>query len=1825
MGAGGWDPPRQTELVHESERTRVSRLRYARGTVIRKEPLGPDAERRLAHETAMLGRLRGVAGLAQLADAPRQPGAVMLADAGRANLAALATPLAADDLTVLALRLARTVADMHRREVIHRDITPANIVLAADGTPCLVDFALATSFAEIRIEFTHHSEIAGTMAYLAPEQTGRTGRPVDHRADLYALGATLYELGTGEPPFGTGPASRLLHDHLARVPAAPAAVVPSVPGPLSAVIMHLLEKEPDNRYQSADGLAYDLERLRDSRADPAAAARPAGEHDVPVRLLPPSRLVGRDAEVAELHGAFSQALAGRCAGVLISGAPGVGKTALAGELRAAVTGSDGWFVTGKFDQYRRDLEFDATHQAFRALGRLLLAEPEDELARVQARILAAVGPNAGLLAAVIPEFATLLAVPPEPGDPLTAQARAQLASARALRAVASRERPVVVFVDDLQWAGSVPVGLVDLILSEEPLEGLLLVGAYRDSDVAAAHPLAAPLARWRDQATVLHLHLAGLDHASLVTMIGEMLHASQAGAEDLADAIEPRTQGNPYETVELLNGLRRQGVLTLTPAGWQWRAEAVRARLDQSEDAGLQEARVGAMPEQTRTVVQAMASLGGRAGLSLLQIATGTTADEMRNALEPAVGDGLLVLEPGASEAVRFRHDRLREAVFGSIEPERRRALQLTLARRLAARPELFAVAAEQYLPVADAVRDVAERRGAARLLTHAAGQAAMTGDDRLVETLLTGALALTDPGETATVLDLRTRRHAALFSLGRLEEADQDYAVIDALTGSVLDRPGATPLQIYSLVYRGRFPEATDLGIKSLSECGITVPAADQLPAEVGRQLDYMYWWLDHTESADDQARPELADPRLITAGLLLSALLPVAFFVDDRATYRWVGLRALRIWAEHGANVTLAGAAANGAFHAIEQRGDYAAAYRAARRILALSEARAYQPLVSHARLIVALLQPWFEPVELSIQTSREAREELRAHGEVAAAIYTYHQSMAGLLDCGPTIEACLTQVNVALNFVRRTGGEEPNRWLHSYRWLADVLRRDSAVAGEAAPADAYDSNPASLMHIYLTRAIAAAVFGDQAGLARYSAMALRLLPVAVGFGSSAMAHPLRGLSLAWEARAADGAERAALLAELDEVTRWLAARAADAPGNFLHLLRLVEAERAWTDGDFRAAALAFDAARREVAARQRPWHRALITERAARFHLAYGLEQAGYELLAQAREAYLSWGATAKARQLDWAYPALRPPADAEGRHPADAPQDRGPSTAGAVDLLGILSASQALSSETSLERLHTRVTEVLAAMTGATGVRLVLWDEERQDWLPVPGTGGDDSDSADGDGDRERTIPLSVLRYVRRTREPLIVSDAVTDDRFARDPYFDGVGCCSLLAAPILGHGALQAALLLENRLIRGAFTVARLDAVELIAGQLAVSLRNARLYAEYRRIADEQAALRRVATLLARGAQPQEVFIAVAKETGLLLDADYSVLVRYDEPSGTLEIAGPWLRSGAAPPTPIGGRLPLGGYNVTTLIYETGRPGRIDYEHDSVSGTTGYVAASVWGFRSSVGVPVIIKGRPWGSLVVATGRHEVLPADAEVRLSAFNELVGTAIANAEASAEVAASRARVVAAADQARRRIERDLHDGAQQRLVSLALQLRQAQVSVPPGLAELSAQLDRAVTAANSALDEVGEIARGIHPAILTSGGLRPAIRALAHRSAIPVRIDGCPQQRLPEPVEVTAYYVIAEAITNATKHAHASAVNIRVEVSGDMLVATVHDDGVGGASLTRGTGLVGLKDRVEALGGRMFIESPRGTGTVLRAELPLIFSDGAVSQQPP
>jgi signal transduction histidine kinase len=827
--------------------------------------------------------------------------------------------------------------------------------------------------------------------------------------------------------------------------------------------------------------------------------------------------------------------------------------------------------------------------------------------------------------------------------------------------------------------------------------------------------------------------------------------------------------------------------------------------------------------------------------------------------------------------------------------------------------------------------------------------------------------------------------------------------------------------------------------------------------------------------------------------------------------------------------------------------------------------------------------------------------------------------------LLESAP-LDRYRTEAEAAVAFACRTGNEYLEQVLDSYRWLADVLLGEStAAADEAVPGDKYAGNPMAHFFAHLSRAHAAAIFGDPAGLERHTAAVMPLVPVLPGLYPTAVARLLRGLALAGQARDADADadadKRAGLLAELDELTGWLAARAADAPDNFLHLVRLVEAERAWAAGDFRAAALAFDAARREAAQRQRPWHRALIAERAARFCLARGLEQAGHDLLAGARSEYLAWGATAKVSQLDWAYPALRPApdaiaADAPGR-PADLPGQRSMVTAGTIDLLGIVSASQALSSETSIERLHARVAEVLSAMTGATVVRLLLWSEDRHGWL-LPATHGDGGTVPVSGTGHERAVPLSVLRYAQRTREPLIVADAARDDRFARDPYFAGVDSCSLLAVPVLSRGGLRAVLLLENRLLAGAFTARRLDAVKLIAGQLAVSLDNAQLYAAFGQIADEQAALRRVAVLVARATPPEGVFTAVAAEAGRLLGVDFAALMRYD-PRDAITVAGMWAGEDVMASSVVGTQLPLGGQNVSTLVFQTGQAARVDYA--DVSGAIGDVTSRKWGWRAAVGVPIRVEGWLWGVMIVALTRDGPLPLDTEARLAGFTDLAATAIANAEAQAALASSRARVVAAADQARRRIERDLHDGAQQRLVSLALQLRALQTAPPAEPSALAAELERSVAEVSGALDDLRETAQGIHPAVLAEGGLRPALGALARRCLIPVELRVHVNERLPEPVEVSAYYVIAEALTNAVKHARGSSVSVQLDVVRDVLLLTVRDDGAGGADFTRGTGLAGLKDRVEALGGQIFLNSPPGAGTNLRVELPLTASNGDVT----
>ncbi|MFJ8229706.1 GAF domain-containing protein [Streptomyces sp. NPDC094448] len=385
--------------------------------------------------------------------------------------------------------------------------------------------------------------------------------------------------------------------------------------------------------------------------------------------------------------------------------------------------------------------------------------------------------------------------------------------------------------------------------------------------------------------------------------------------------------------------------------------------------------------------------------------------------------------------------------------------------------------------------------------------------------------------------------------------------------------------------------------------------------------------------------------------------------------------------------------------------------------------------------------------------------------------------------------------------------------------------------------------------------------------------------------------------------------------------------------------------------------------------------------------------------------------------------------------------------------------------------------------------------------------------------------------------------------------------------------------------------------------------LANAIANTQARTELRAFADEQAALRRVATLVARAARPDEVFAAVAAEAGQLLGADFTVLGRY-EPAGAATYVAAWTRTGRA--FPVGIRVEAGGTNIHTLVFESGSPTRIDDYTKVASGAAARVGRD-WGFRAAVGMPISVEGHLWGCVSVASMAENPLPPDTEGRLAGFTELVATAIAQAEAQATLTASRARIVTAADGARRRIERDLHDGTQQRLVSLALQLRTAQLAVPAGADDLSQQLDEVADGLVEAVDELREIARGIHPAVLAEGGLYAALKALARRSAVPVRLSIATRDRYPEPIETAAYYAVSEALTNTAKHAGATLVDVRVDVRDGRLHIVIGDDGEGGADPRPGGGLIGLTDRIEALGGKLGLHSPHGSGTTLRLSLPV------------
>ncbi|MDQ1289215.1 MAG: hypothetical protein QG622_2781 [Actinomycetota bacterium] len=1472
------------ELLHESARTRIVRVVDPAGHrgVICKEFLGSEAQRRLRHERTILERLSGVDGVVPPVGDRSSSSTLTLEDTHTDVLgAALADgPLPSADLFTIAIGLAEVVAAVHGRGVTHRDINPSNILWSASPPHLyLIDFDLATTSAQELPGFVHEREITGALAYLAPEQTGRTGRPVDQRADLYGIGATLYELATGKPPFGFTDPLQLVHDHLTEIPVPPSERNPAVPSLLSDIILRLLEKEPDRRYQSAEGLAHDLRAARTIVEEGSSRRLVLGERDFPVRLSAPSRLVGRDAEIDALRDALQGARAGTGRSLLASGVPGVGKSALLDQLRPLVTGCGGWFVMGKFDQYRQDWEVDGVRRALRWLGRLLLAAPEEEIVDLRERLLTELGSNAELVAAMVPEFTSVLRLPSRPaeGDPTTVHTRLNQAAVDLLRVVASPSRPIVIAVDDLQWAQDTSLGFLDALLLDERLRDVLVVGAYRDNEVDAAHPLTAFLARWdRLGVAPTRLTVTNLPRPALGTMLSEMLRIAPEEAAPLAEAIGSRTDGNPFDTVELVNSLRREGALAMGPLGWSWDATTLRRHLGHDNVVGILVTRLAALPRRTQELLEIMACLGGEVDTDLLGDASALPTETVEERLLPALEDGLLVYDHGDASA-RFRHDRVQQATLTYLGTADRAELQLVLARRLAPLPGRELIAAEQYLGIAWAVDDPKEQRRLVEVFRTATAGAIAMADYGRAERYVSAAMALIPPSgpvavDAATAAEMAVELHTVLYSLGRLDELDDAFGKVTESTDDVLVRADAAQLQVVSLTNQNRMAEALDLGFGLLRELGAGIPDdPDELAREIDRSLATMDRWVAGGDEVEHLLTPRCTDPRILATARFLDRFIPTAFFSNHPA-WPLLGLTAARLWAGHGAAAELAGPVCYSSFATITRRDDYRTGNAAVRQALVVSETQGWEPVTSHIRAAYALsCAPWSEPLEDVLRQARQAHESLVRNGELQHACHTYYSTLPALFDSAATLEEVMAEVDAAMAFTARTGNDHAGGAYLIYRQFAGTLRGGTddscGVVDGAVDDDEYlprlAANPTAAAYFHAMRALSAAVLDRPDDLVRHATAVAPLMPFIGATYITTTAHLVQALALVHRLRAAPP-DRESLLAAFDTEREWLTARAVDVPATFSHLRRWMDAELIWLQGEPLLATRSFDALLADLTRRPRLWHRALIAERAALLHEENGLRHLTTMTLLEARSVYERWGATAKVADLDARHPELRKMRSriwtgSGGRYLTDS-GGSGTYSTDEIDLLGVVKTSQALSSETSTDRLLARVKAVLSSMTGATSVRMALRDDAAS-WV----TTTDDGQSLTVEAAAERgLLPLTAFRYAERVQEPVVVDDVQEDERFNRDPYFAGVRSCSLLVIPILSQGRPRAILILENRLSRAAFAADHLDGVMLITGQLSVSLDNALLYASLeRKVAERTEALgvanRRLETLSATDA------------------------------------------------------------------------------------------------------------------------------------------------------------------------------------------------------------------------------------------------------------------------------------------------------------------------------------------------------------------------------
>jgi PAS domain S-box-containing protein len=1415
---------------------------------------------RLEHEFS-LGEELALPWAAAPLELLRQDGrmALVLEDPGGLPLASLLSRrLSVPECLQLGSGLAAALSQVHAQGLIHKNIKPEHVLAdLAAGAIALTGFGLAARRSRRSPEAGPPETLAGTLAYMAPEQTGRMNRGVDARSDLYALGVVLYEALTGDLPFDAADPLELIHSHLARRPLPPSARDPTVPPLLSDLVLKLLAKIPEERYQTARGVETDLRRcLAAWNARGRLPDFPLAEHDLPERLPAPGRLYGRSEELRHLLAAWERVAAGGGPELaLVSGYPGVGKSSLVEELQQRLALSHGLFAGGKYEQYKRGIPYATLAQAFQALLRRILVLPEEEVGRWRRELGEALRPNGSVLVEIAPELGLLLgrqAKVPELA-PREARNRFRAVVVQFLGVFATKEHPLVLFLDDLQWLDPATLELIEHLLAEEALSHLLLIGAYRVNEVDVTHPLARVLGSIRKAgAAVTQVVLPPLAPPDVRSLLADLLRSPGEEVEPLARLVQEKTGGNPFFALQFLANLFQEGLLAFSPAEgrWKWDVANIAAKGYTDNVVDFMARKLTRLSVPTLEALKALAVLGVRADAELLARALGIPRRRVRASLAEAESLGLVV---PMGDGHAFVHDRIREAAYGLIPPEARRAEHLRMGRLLLAGlsaeevgEEIFEVAGH-FHEASALLRDPREREQIRRLALRAAGKSKAAIAFEAARGYLAEAVALLPDDAWRTCYAEAFSTHLELaeceYLVGSYDRSDGLFDELLRKAESPLDQAAVHRLRMQLYQVSGKYAEAVDTGLEALRLFGVRLPeqegaiqsAVEEVVASIRSQLR-------GRTLADIASAPEIADPVARTVLELLTETMPPAYNAKPQY-HLLISLMGLDHCLRHGNAEAACMAYSLYAVQLAGASGDVKSAMAFSELSVALNERygdakRKQIILFIHGGSI----SPWARPIATCQPIMDEAFAAALNVGDYVSASYTSTLAAWALVEAGLTFEQVRAGMRRFVESAARTRNEVGLQVLRQYGQFLACLE-GSTGSPSSFDGDAYREEAALLVFrkadylpgiafFHIMKQIAAFLFGqyeeaiEHAGRARQLVGDILIMPI---HATHFFFHALTLSAL----HSGVGPERRTELAErLDALLPRLKRWADDCPENHLNRYLLVLAEKARIEGrDLEAIRLyeqAIDSARDNGFLHLE----SLACERAAGFFLERNLRRSAHAHLRDARAGYLRWGAAAKVAQLDRLHPGIERPTLAGPTATLGAAVNQ-------LDLPQVIKAAQAVSGEIELGNLIETLLRLVLEQAGADR-GLILLPQGNGFMVEAEadmGPGGIHVRQAREPAEADR-LSESVLRYVARTKERVLLDDAASPGPlFAEDAYLSRRKPRSLLCLPLLKQSRLVGMLYLENRLASGVFTTNRLATLEVLASQAAISLENSRLYTD----------------------------------------------------------------------------------------------------------------------------------------------------------------------------------------------------------------------------------------------------------------------------------------------------------------------------------------------------------------------------------------------------